>query len=70
LHIAFEWRNPKPQAPALSSEMLWNGQACCEAAFLFIGSAMKGCIKCCSRYAQLIDPAFRRADQNLAPRKC
>jgi len=48
--------------------MLWNGQACCEAAFLFIGSAMESCIECCSNYAQLIDHAFRRADSNLAPR--
>jgi hypothetical protein len=42
--------------------MLWNGQACCEAAFLFIGSAKESCIECCSSYAQLIDHAFRRAD--------
>jgi hypothetical protein len=49
--------------------MLWNGQACCEAAFLFIGSAMESCIEGCSScYAQLIGHAFRRADLNPAPR--
>lgn len=26
-----------PQAPAVSSEMLWNGLACCEAALLLSG---------------------------------
>jgi hypothetical protein len=30
---------------ALSSEMLWNGQACCEAAYFFIGSVVKSDIK-------------------------
>jgi hypothetical protein len=35
--------------------MLSNGQACCEAAFLFIGSAMESCIECCSSYAQLFN---------------
>jgi len=48
------------QLPPLSSEMLWNGQACCEAAFLFVGSAMESCIECCSGYAQLVNSASDR----------
>jgi hypothetical protein len=56
------------QVPDLSSEMLWNGQACCEAAFLFIDSATENCIECRSSYAWLTDQAFRRSDQDLAPR--
>jgi hypothetical protein len=44
---------------SLSSEMLWNGQACCDAAFLFIGSVLKGSTESCSNYAELIDHAFR-----------
>jgi hypothetical protein len=44
----------------LSSEMLRNGLACCEAVFLFIRSVIENCIECCSGYAQLIDHAFRR----------
>jgi hypothetical protein len=54
--------------PTLSSEMLWNGQACCEADFLFVGSALESGIKCCRSYAKLLDHAFRHADWNLAPR--
>jgi hypothetical protein len=54
--------------PPLSSEMLRNGQGCCEAAFLLIGSETENGIECCSSYAWPTDQAFRRADQDLAPR--
>jgi hypothetical protein len=50
--------------------MLWNGQARCEAAFLFIASVIEICIDCCSSYAQLIDHVFRHADLNPAPSMC
>jgi hypothetical protein len=38
---------------AWSLEMLWNGQACCEAAYFFIGSVVKSHIKNCCNYAGL-----------------
>jgi hypothetical protein len=47
--------------PAPSFEMLRNGQACCEAAFLLIDPAIESRVGSCGNYAQLIDHAFQPA---------